>query len=331
MNINMQIKKFGYISESIPENLNICEEIAKLKRKKNIVILAHFYVGGALQDIADYVGDSLKLSQEAARTDADIIVFVGVHFMAETAKILSPDKKVILPDLNAGCSLADSAPADKFFKFVKKHPDHFVINYVNTTAKIKALSDIVVTSTNAKPIVDSLPEDMKIIFGPDKNLGSYVNEVTGRDMLLWDGACHVHKEFSMKNILKLKKIYPDAKVLAHPECEKQVLMIADHIGSTAMILNYSKTDDAKRYIVATESGIIHQMKKASPHKDFIPAPPTDTCLGCNDCEYMKMHTLEKLYNSIMFEKPEVHLDETLRKKAEKPIRKMLEISEKLGL
>ncbi|MFO7879588.1 MAG: quinolinate synthase NadA [Bacteroidota bacterium] len=325
------LKNKGYIDEPIDENLDIRNEILRLKKEKNAVILAHFYVIPELQDIADFVGDSLKLSQEAARTKADVIVFVGVHFMAETAKILSPQKKVLLPDLNAGCSLAESAPADKFAEFLKSYPDHIVINYVNTTAALKALSDVVVTSTNAKAIVDSFPEDQKIVFGPDKNLGNYINSVTGRNMVLWDGACHVHEEFSLEEIVRLKKENPGAKVLAHPECEKPVLIVADHIGSTSSLLKFSQTDSAQKYIVATESGIIHQMKKASPDKEFIPAPPKDSSCGCGDCNFMKLNTMYKLYNCLKYELPEVELDENLRKKAEKPIRKMLEISDKLGL
>ncbi|MFO7790675.1 MAG: quinolinate synthase NadA [Bacteroidota bacterium] len=326
-----KLKIKGYIDEPIDKNIDIKNEILKLKNEKNAVILAHFYVLPELQDIADFVGDSLKLSQEAARTKADIIVFVGVHFMAETAKILSPEKKVLLPDSNAGCSLAESAPADKFAEFIENFPDHIVINYVNTTAAIKMLSDVVVTSTNAKDIVNSFPEDQKIIFGPDKNLGNYINSVTGRNMVLWDGACHVHEEFSVEEIVKLKKQNPGAKVLAHPECENPVLIIADHIGSTSSLLKFSQKDNATTYIVATESGMIHQMKKASPDKTFIPAPPKDSTCGCFDCNYMKLNTMEKLYNCMKYELPEVTMDEPVRKKAEKPIRKMLEISEKLGL
>ncbi len=326
-----KIKEKGFVDDPIDKSVNIKKEILRMKKEKNTVILAHFYVTSDLQDIADFVGDSLKLSQEAARTKADVIVFVGVHFMAETAKILSPHKKVLLPDFNAGCSLAESAPADKFAEFIKCYPDHIVINYVNTTAKIKALSDLVVTSTNAKAIVESFPKEQKIIFGPDKNLGNYINSVTGRNMVLWDGACHVHEEFSVEKIVHLKKENTKAKVLAHPECEQPVLIIADHIGSTSSLLKYSQTDKAKSYIVATESGIIHQMKKASPDKTFIPAPPKDSTCGCSDCNFMKLNTMEKLYNCLKYEMPEVTLDEELRKKAEKPIRKMLEISEKLGL
>jgi quinolinate synthase len=325
------LNEFGFIDEKVDKSLDLKNEIIKLKNEKNAVILAHFYVVPELQDIANFVGDSLKLSQEAAKTDADIIVFVGVHFMAETAKILSPTKKVLLPDLNAGCSLANSAPFEKFEEFVKSHPNHIVINYINTTAAIKTISDVVVTSSNAKQIVESFPEDQPIIFGPDKNLGGYINSVTGRNMLLWDGACHVHEDFSLEKIVELKKQFPNAKVLAHPECEKPVLIVADHIGSTSSLLNFSKNNDAKEFIVATESGIIHQMKLASPDKMFIPAPPSHSTCACNDCNFMKLNSMEKLYNCLKFELPEIILDEEIRKKAEKPIRKMLEISAKLGL
>lgn len=329
--MNLQKLSKGYIEKEIPEHLNISQEIDKIKKEKNAVILAHFYTLPELQDIADFVGDSLKLSQLAAETRADIIVFVGVHFMAETAKILSPDKKVLLPDLNAGCSLAESVPPDDFEKFIKQHPGYKVISYVNTSAAIKALTDVVVTSTNAKQIVESFPENEKIIFGPDRNLGNYINSVTGRNMVLWDGACHVHEEFSLEAILELKMQNPDAKILAHPECEKPVLLVADHVGSTASILKYSKTDKSNKYIVATESGIIHQMKKQSPNKLFIPAPPKDSTCACNDCNFMKLNTIEKLYNCLVYELPEIKIEENLRKRAELPIRRMLEISAELGL
>jgi quinolinate synthase len=277
------------------------------------------------------VGDSLQLSQQAAKTDADIIVFLGVHFMAETAKILSPSKKVIIPDLKAGCSLADSCPADEFEKFIKQYPNHTVISYVNTTAEIKSLTDIIVTSSNAKEIVESLPIDEKIVFGPDRNLGNYINSITGRNMVLWDGACHVHKQFDLNAILKLKEENTDAKIIAHPECENPVLIVSDHIGSTASLLKFTQTDSSQKYIVATESGILHQMKKASPNKIFIPAPALDSTCGCNDCNFMKLNTLEKLYNCLKYELPEIKIEEKLRVKAEKSILKMLEISEKLGL
>ncbi len=325
------LENFGFLKEEIPEGINLKKEIQKLKKEKNAVILGHFYIEGELQDISDYVGDSLQLSQQAAKTDADIIVFLGVHFMAETAKILSPDKKVIIPDLEAGCSLADSCPSDEFAKFIKDNPGHTVISYVNTTAEIKALTDIIVTSSNAKEIVDSLPKDEKILFGPDKNLGNYINSMTGRNMLLWDGACHVHKEFDLEAILRLKEENPDAKIIAHPECEKPVLLVSEHIGSTSSLLKFTQTDSAKKFIVATESGILHQMVKYSPEKTFIPAPALDSTCGCNDCNFMKLNTLEKLYNCLKFELPEIKVEENLRLKAEKSIIKMLEISEKLGL
>ena len=332
MKINIDdLKTKGYLDIPIAENVNIVEEIQQLKKEKNAVILAHFYQTGDIQDIADFVGDSLKLAQEAAKTNADIIVFAGVHFMAETAKILSPNKKVLLPDLEAGCSLADSAPYQEFKKFKEKHPDHLVISYVNTTAAIKSLTDIICTSSNAKEIIETLPEDQKIIFGPDKNLGNYLNGITGRNMLLWDGACHVHEEFSVERILELKKLHPDAKILAHPECEKPVLLIADHVGSTSSLLKYTKETNYNEFIVATESGILHQMKKANPHKIFIAAPPNDSTCACNDCNFMKLNSLQKLYNALKYELPEITLDENIRVKAEKPIRRMLEISEKLGL
>ncbi|MEA3449081.1 MAG: quinolinate synthase NadA [Bacteroidota bacterium] len=326
---NLKIK--GFVDEPIDKNIDIKKEILKLKEEKNAVILAHFYVTSDLQDIADFVGDSLKLSQEAAHTKADMIVFVGVHFMAETAKILSPDKKVLLPDLNAGCSLADSAPADKFKSFIENFPNHIVINYVNTTAKIKALSDVVVTSTNAKHIVESYPKEQKIVFGPDKNLGNFINKITGRNMILWDGACHVHESFALQKIIGLKQKHPGAKIIAHPECTAPVLGVAEHVGSTASLLKYIKNDESKEYIVATDSGIIHQMKKARPEKQFFHAPEKEDKMNKNNCNFMKMNNMEKLYNCLKYEMPEVTLDEKLRKEAEKPIRKMLEISEKLGL
>lgn len=325
------LENFGFLKIDIPKDINLKQEILKLKTEKNAVILGHFYIDGELQDISDYVGDSLQLSQQAAKTNAEIIVFLGVHFMAETAKILSPDKKVIIPDLKAGCSLADSCPAEEFAKFIEKYPGHTVISYVNTTAEIKALTDIVVTSSNAKQIVESLPKDEKIIFGPDRNLGNYINSITGRNMILWDGACHVHKEFDLEAILRLKQDNPDAKIIAHPECEKPILLVSEHIGSTSSLLKFTQTDNSHKYIVATESGIIHQMKKARPDKIFIPAPALDSTCGCNDCNFMKLNTLEKLYNCLKYELPEVNVDNELRKKAEKSIVRMLEISANLGL
>lgn len=288
--------------------------------------MAHYYQTGDIQDIADMVGDSLALAQYAAKTDADIIVLCGVHFMGETAKILSPSKKVLVPDMAAGCSLADSCPADEFERFVKSHPDHTVISYVNTTAAVKAHTDIVVTSTNAKKIIDTLPQDAKIIFAPDRNLGNYINSVTGRNMLLWDGACHVHEQFSVESLVELKKSHPKAKVLAHPECKNVVLMLADFIGSTQALLNYATDSDSTEFLVATESGIIHQMQKLNPDKIFIPVPPVDSTCGCNDCKYMRLNTLEKVYKCLLYEQPEILVDEELRKKAVKPIERMLELS-----
>ena len=302
-----------------------------MQAAKNAIIMAHYYQEPEIQDVADFVGDSLALAQKAVETNADNIVLAGVNFMAETAKILNPSKKVLLPDPEAGCSLADSCPADKFEAFVMAHPGYTVISYVNTTAAVKALSDIACTSSNAVQIVESLPEDEKIIFAPDRNLGNYIKSLTHRDMLVWDGACHVHEEFSLEKILELKKAYPEAKILAHPECPKPILIVADHIGSTAALLRFSKIDTATVYIVATESGILHRMQQESPHKRFIPAPPKDSTCACNDCRFMKLVTLQKIYDCLRNESNEVILDEVLRLKAEKPIRRMLEISEKLGL
>jgi quinolinate synthase len=309
----------------------IIQNIVRLKKEKNAIILAHYYQESDIQDIADFVGDSLALAQWAAKTTADIIVLCGVHFMGETAKILSPEKRVFIPDMKAGCSLADSCPADEFEKFIEENPGHTVLSYVNTTAAVKALTDIVVTSTNAKQIVDSLPADEKIIFGPDKNLGDYINKLTGRNMLLWQGVCHVHEQFSLIKILELKKEYPEALLLAHPECPKYLLEVADHVGSTSSILKYATTSDKKQFIVATEAGIIHQMQKENPDKLFIPAPPEDSTCACNECFYMKMNTLEKLYLCLKLEKPEIFVDEETRLKAVKPIERMLEISAKHGL
>ena len=313
------------------EKQNLIDEINRLKKEKNAVIMAHYYQTGDIQDIADIVGDSLALAQWAEKTDADIIVLCGVHFMGKTAKILSPEKKVLIPDMEAGCSLADSCPAPEFEKFVKAHPDHTVISYVNTTAAVKALTDIVVTSTNSKKIIDQLPADEKIIFGPDKNLGDYINKLTGRNMLLWEGACHVHEQFSLERILELKKEFPDALLLAHPECRKYILEIADHVGSTSSIIKFARNSDKNQFIVATESGILHQMQKENPDKEFIPAPPEDSTCACNDCFYMKMNTLEKLYLCLKNERPEIFVDEEVRLKAVKPIERMLEISAKHGL
>lgn len=313
------------------EKRELIEKINYLRNEKNAIILAHYYQESEIQDIADFVGDSLALAQWAAKTSADIIVLCGVHFMGETAKILSPSKKVLIPDMSASCSLAESCPADEFEQFIKENPGHTVISYVNTTAAVKALTDIVVTSTNAKQIVESLPEDEKIIFGPDKNLGDYINKQTGRNMLLWDGACHVHEQFSLEKILELKSENPDADILAHPECRKYILEIADHVGSTSSILKYATTSDNKKFIVATESGILHLMIKENPDKQFIPAPPEDSTCACNDCFYMKMNNLEKLYLCLKNELPEITIDEGLRVKSVKSIERMLEISTKYGL
>lgn len=309
---------------------DIFEEIKKLKVAKNAIILAHYYQEGDIQDVADYIGDSLGLSQQAAKTEADIIVFAGVHFMAETAKILCPQKKVLLPDLKAGCSLADSCPPIDFKKFKEKNPNHLVISYINCTAEIKALTDIVCTSSNAVQIVNSLPKDQPIIFAPDKNLGRYVNKITGRNMLLWDGSCMVHEIFSAKKITQIKHAHPSAILVAHPECEESVLEMADFIGSTTALLNFVVKSNTKEFIVATESGILHEMAKRAPHKTFIPAPPNNNC-ACNDCPHMKLNTLEKLYACLKNETPEILMNEDLRKQAEKSILKMLEISAQLGL
>jgi len=300
--------------------------INRLKKEKNAVIMAHYYQMGDIQDIADQIGDSLALAQWAEKTEADIIVLCGVHFMGETAKILSPHKKVLVPDLEAGCSLADSCPADEFEKFVKEHPDHTVVSYVNTTAAVKALTDIVVTSTNAKKIIDQLPKDEQIIFGPDRNLGNYINSVTGRNMLLWDGACHVHEQFSVEKLVKLKAEHPDAAIIAHPECKRPLLLMADFIGSTQALLNYTISADKTKFIVATESGILHEMQKKNPGKTFIPVPPNDSTCACNECNFMRLNTLQKLYLCLKNETPEILIDENIREKAVKPILRMLEMS-----
>jgi quinolinate synthase len=309
---------------------DIFEDIKKLKAQKNAIILAHYYQEGDIQDVADYIGDSLGLSQQAAMTKADIIVFAGVHFMAETAKILCPQKKVLLPDLKAGCSLADSCPPAAFKKFKDEHPNHLVISYINCTAEIKALTDIVCTSSNAVQIVNSLPKDQEIIFAPDKNLGRYVNKLTGRKMLLWDGSCMVHEIFSEKKITQLMHKHPNALLIAHPECEEPVLEIAHFIGSTTALLKFVMKSEQKEFIVATETGILHEMAKKAPNKTLIPAPPNNNC-ACNDCPHMKLNTLEKLYACLKNETPEIIMDEILRKQAEKSILKMLEISAKIGL
>jgi quinolinate synthase len=326
LQIDRMLEEKGFIDEPVNPDIKLANEINRLRKEKNAVILSHFYVDGELQDIADYVGDSLGLAQAASQTDADLIVFVGVHFMAETAKIINPEKKVILPDLKAGCSLADSAPAEAFAEFKARYPDHKVITYVNATAALKTMSDIVCTSANAKKIIDSFPEDEKLIFGPDKNLGNYLNSITGRNMVLWDGACMVHEQYSVEKIIDLMEKYPDAEFIAHPECEKPVLLLAQHIGSTTSLLNYTKNSPAKKFIVATESGILHQMKKACPEKLFIPAPSVDSTCGCNDCTYMKLNSLQKLYICMKYEQPEVTLPADVIEKARIPIGRMLEIS-----
>ena len=318
-------------SKSTQNNDVLIEDINLLRRKKNAVILAHYYQRGELQDVADYVGDSLALAQWAAKTDADVIVMCGVHFMGETAKILCPDKKVLVPDMEAGCSLADSCPADEFARFVEAHPGYTVISYVNTSAAVKAYTEVVVTSTNARQIVESFPKDEKIIFGPDRNLGNYINSITGREMLLWNGACHVHEQFSVAKIMELKKQYPDADVLAHPECKAVLLKLADKVGSTAALLKHAVKSDKKRFIVATESGILHEMQKQCPDKEFIPAPPEDSTCACNECNYMRLNTLEKLRNCLRDETPEIIVDKNVAEKAIRPIQRMLDISNLLSL
>ena len=333
MNINInnsEIEKLGYLGLDVDPALDLFHEIELLKKEKNAIVLAHYYQEPDIQDVADYIGDSLGLAQKAEKTDADIIVFAGVHFMAETAKILNPSKKVVIPDLHAGCSLSDSCPPPLFKKFKEKHPDHLVISYINCSAGIKALSDIICTSSNAQIIVESLPADQKIIFAPDKNLGAYINKQTGRNMVLWNGACMVHEIFSLEKITKLKVRHPHAKVIAHPECEEPVLRVADFIGSTTQLLKYTKQDPSNEFIVATETGILHQMQKSSPHKTFIPAPPNNSC-ACNDCPHMKLNTLEKIYLCMKYELPEILMDEELRLASKRPIDRMLELSARFGL
>lgn len=325
----MNLEK-GYLEKKIDSSLDLFKEIAHLKKEKNAIILAHYYQDADIQDIADYIGDSLGLAQQAEKTTANIILFAGVHFMAETAKILNPKTKVLLPDLKAGCSLADSCPADEFSAFKAAHPDHIVLTYINCTADIKALSDVIVTSTNAVQIVESFPKDQKIIFAPDKNLGAYINKITGRNMVLWNGSCMVHEIFSAEKLVKLKAQHPKALILAHPECEAHILEYADFIGSTTAILNYSKKSDAQEFIVLTETGIIHQMQKASPTKTFIPAPPNNSC-ACNDCPHMKLNTLEKIYIALKYEQPELLMSDEMIEKSKLPITKMLELSAKFGL
>ena len=319
----------GYVDEPVPSDIDLKAEIRRLCAQKNAVIMGHYYTRNEIQDVADFVGDSLALARQAAKTTADIIVMCGVHFMAETNKILCPDKKVLLPDLGAGCSLADSCPADELARFKEQHPGYKVLAYVNTSAAVKAHTDIVVTSSNAREIVDSLPADEKIIFAPDKNLGGYLNAVTGRNMLLWDGGCHVHEQFSVEKIIELKAANPAAKVLAHPECKSSVLALADYVGSTAAILTFAQNDAFDTFIVATESGILHEMQKRCPEKNFIPVPPMSGSCACNECAYMRLNTLEKLYNCLKYEWPFVELDEQLRERAKLPIERMLEISAKM--
>ena len=322
----MNVEK-GYIDAPVPAEVkDLKEEIARLKKEKKAVIMAHYYQKGEIQALAGYIGDSLALAQKAAQTDAEIIVMCGVHFMGETAKILCPDRKVLIPDMTAGCSLADSCPAEEYAEFINAHPGHTVISYVNTTAEVKALTDIMVTSGNARKIVDSLPSDEKIIFGPDRNLGEYINSVTGRQMVLWNGACHVHERFSLEKIKELKKEHPQAEILVHPECRKPLQMIADKVGSTAVLLKHAVESPVKEFIVATESGILHEMERKCPEKTFIPAPPEDSTCGCNDCSFMKLNTLEKLYNCLRYEQPEIIVDKELAEKARRPIERMLELS-----
>lgn len=322
-----QVARYGYVNEAVAEDIDLIEEINRLRKEKNAVILAHYYVDGEIQDIADYIGDSLGLSQQAAATDADMIVFCGVHFMGETAKILSPTKKVVIPDLNAGCSLADSAPADKFAAFKAQHPDHLVISYINCSAEIKALTDIVCTSSNALQIVNSLPKEQKIIFAPDANLGRYVAHKTGREMVLWDGACIVHIDISREKLQKLREEHPDALLIAHPECKEEILLQADFVSSTTGLLKFVEQSDCQKFIVATEAGILHKMKEAVPHKKLIPAPATEnnTC-ACSECPYMKMNTLEKVYNALLYEQPEINVPEATRLKAYDSVARMLELS-----
>jgi len=320
----------GFLDIDLDPTMDLFAAIEKLKKEKNAILLAHYYQEPDIQDVADYIGDSLGLAQQAEKTDASMIVFAGVHFMAETAKILNPGKKVVLPDLKAGCSLSDSCPPPLFKKFREQYPDHVVVSYINCSAGIKALSDVICTSSNARVIVESFPEDQPIIFAPDKNLGAYINKVTGRNMLLWNGACMVHEIFSLEKITRLKVRHPRAKLIAHPECEEPVLRIADFIGSTTGLLKYTQKDESKEYIVATETGILHQMMKANPDKTFIPAPPNNAC-ACNDCPHMKLNTLEKLYLCMEYEEPEIIMEEELREAALRPIRRMLEISKNAGL
>ena len=330
MKVKSEWKKKGYIEEPVDESLDLKAEIRRLAKEKDAVILAHYYTRGEIQEVADFIGDSLALARKAAETDAKIIVMAGVHFMAETCKILSPEKLVLCPDLNAGCSLADSCKAEDLHKYKEEHPGYTVISYVNTTAAVKALTDVVVTSGNAKKIVDQLPKDEKIIFGPDYNLGSYINSVTGRDMLLWNGGCHVHERFSVEEIVKLKEEHPEAVILAHPECKGPVLAIADVVGSTAVILKYCIESDKKEFIIATEAGILHEIERQCEGKTFYPVPPEISEGGvgcsCNECDYMKMNSLLKIYNALKYEWPTVEVSEDIRQEAVKPIERMLSMS-----
>lgn len=325
-----QVRHVGFLNVSIDPTLDLFEEILKLKKEKNAVLIAHYYQDADIQDIADYIGDSLGLAQKAQQTNADIIVFAGVHFMAETAKILNPNKKVLLPDLNAGCSLSDTCPPDEFAKFCAQYPDHKVVSYINCSAGIKALSDVIVTSSNAEAIVNAFPKEQPLIFAPDKNLGRYLNVKTGRNMVLWNGSCMVHEVFSLKRILELKERYPQAEIIAHPECESHILDLAHFVGSTTALLKYAVQSPQDTFIVVTESGILHQMQKEAPHKNFIPAPSNGTC-ACNSCPHMKLNTLEKIYLCLKYEMPEILMAEDIRLRALQPIEKMLEISKSAGL
>lgn len=324
--VDKKWKAAGYVTEPVSESTDMKAEIRRMCREKNAVIMAHYYTDGEIQDIADFVGDSLALAQQAAKTDADIIVMCGVHFMGETSKILCPDKKVLCPDMNAACSLAESCPAKEFGEFVKAHPNHTVISYVNTTAAVKALTDVVVTSGNALQIVNALPKEEKIIFGPDRNLGSYINKVTGRNMVLWNGACHVHEKFSLERTLELKSKHPDAKILVHPECKESLVQIADKVGSTAALLKFCQEDEGREYIVVTENGILHKMQQTCREKTFYPAPSDDTGNTCNECNFMRLITMEKLYNCLRYEWPEIEVNKDIAEKAVESINRMLAMS-----
>lgn len=321
----------GYADAPIPEGTDLKAEIRRLCKEKNAIIMAHYYTEGEVQDVADFIGDSLALAQKAAQTEADIIVMCGVHFMGETSKILCPNRKVLIPDLHATCSLAESCPAEEFATFVQAHPGHKVISYVNTSAAVKAHTDIVVTSSNARQIVESMPADTPIIFGPDRNLGAHINSVTGRNMLLWNGACHVHERFSVEKLVALKRAHPDAKILAHPECKGAIVRLADVVGSTAALLRFAVHDSASTFLVVTESGILHEMQRQAPHKQFIPVPPDDSTCACNECNFMRLITLPKIYNTLRYEWPEMQVDTDVAEAALKPIRAMLSLSRKLGL